>query len=102
MTGLTKEERDIALYKGIVGILLLSIAILGSVICCQRNKINELKETTSPVKELVILDSLNKVNTKLVIEVELLDSIKDVEKDKILTLSNDSTLKLFYELLRKE
>lgn len=68
------------------------------VLACSKNKQDK---TTSPVEEIILIDSLNKTNTKLIIEVEILDSVKDVKKDKVLTLDNDSTLRLFYELLRK-
>lgn len=55
---------------------------------------------TSPVRDITI-DSIKKDNDKIIIEVELLDSIKHVKTIEAKALDNDSTLKLFYELIRK-
>lgn len=55
---------------------------------------------TFPVRNITI-DSIKKDNDKIIIEVELLDSIKHVKTIEVKALDNDSTLKLFYELIRK-
>lgn len=47
------------------------------------------------------VDSIKYENKKLTIEVEQLDSIKNVEIIEVKSLNNDSTLKLFYELIRE-
>lgn len=78
-----------------IGLMLFIASIIW--FCNRNDKVND----SSPVEELIIVDSINKTNTKLIIETEILDSVKDVEKDKVLNLNNDSTLRLFYELLRK-
>lgn len=57
-------------------------------------------ENTSPVEKLRI-DSLTKDNNKIIIEINNLDSIKNVEMLEVKALDNDSTLRLFYELIRK-
>lgn len=57
-------------------------------------------QTTSPVGSSNI-DSIVKDNDKLVIEVEHLDSIKNAKVIEIKTLDNDSTLRLFYQLIGK-
>lgn len=56
--------------------------------------------TTSPVESSRI-DSITKENNKLIIEVEHLDSIKDAKVIEVKSLDNDSTLRLFYQLIGK-
>ena len=52
------------------------------------------------VKENVILtDSIIKVNDSIKIKVEHLDSIKNAKDIEVKTLDNDSTIKLFYKLV---
>ena len=46
-----------------------------------------------------VIDSLTTVNDSIKIKVEKLDSIKDAKVIEVSTLDNDSTLKLFYELV---
>ena len=55
---------------------------------------------TNQVKENNKVDSITKVNKTLIIEVNNLDSIKNAEIIKIKELDNDSTLMLFYKLIR--
>lgn len=45
------------------------------------------------------IDSLITVNDSIKIKVEKLDSIKDAKIIEVSTLDNDSTIKLFYELV---
>ena len=56
--------------------------------------------TTSPVESSKI-DSITKDNNKLIIKVKHLDSIKNAKSIEIKNLDNDSTLKLFYQLIGK-
>lgn len=70
--------------------------VAGAIKCCDR----ENDKTSSPVEENRI-DTLTKENDKLIIEVETLDSIKDVKTIEVKSLDNDSTLRLFYELIRR-
>ena len=64
--------------------------------------INDIKTsiTTSPVESNRI-DSITKNNDKLIIEVKHLDSIKDAKVIEVKSLDNDSTLRLFYQLIGK-
>jgi len=57
--------------------------------------------TTRPVEEIIKADSIIKVNDSIKIKVERLDSIKNAKIIEVQTLDNDSTLKLFYELISK-
>lgn len=52
------------------------------------------------VKENNKVDSIIKINKTLIIEINNLDSIKNAEIIKIKELDNDSTVKLFYKLIR--
>lgn len=54
-----------------------------------------------PIEEIVKVDSLIKVNDSIKIKVEQLDSIKDAKIIEVQTLDNDSTIRLFYELISK-
>lgn len=56
--------------------------------------------TTSPVESSKI-DSITKDNNKLIIEVKHLDSIKNAKVIEVKSLDNDSTLRLFYQLIGK-
>ncbi len=82
----------------------VDVLIIVSIICVIILFINHcfynVNTTTSPVEELEI-DSILKENDKLIIEVESLDSIKNAEIIEVKTLDNDSTLRLFYQLIRK-
>lgn len=78
-------------------IIICILAIIGSFVymCCCPDK-----TTTSPVESIQI-DSLTKEHNKLIIEVEHLDSIKDAKIIEVKNLDNDSTLRLFYQLIGK-
>ena len=54
---------------------------------------------SNPVENSTKIDSLITVNDSIKIKVEKLDSIKDAKIIEVSTLDNDSTLKLFYELV---
>ena len=58
-------------------------------------------DSSRPVEEIIKTDSIIKVNDSIKIKVEQLDSIKDAKIIEVQTLDNDSTLKLFYELISK-
>ena len=56
---------------------------------------------TNQIKENNKVDSITKVNKTLIIEVNNLDSLKNEEIIKVKSLDNDSTVKLFYKLIRE-
>ena len=62
--------------------------------------IDHYSNNNNQVKENNKVDSITKVNKTLIIEVNNLDSIKNAEIIKIKELDNDSTIKLFYKLIR--
>lgn len=64
--------------------------------CCNRcNSEHPRKE------DMTKIDSLTKVNDSIKIKIEKLDSIKDAKIIEVSTLNNDSTLKLFYKLVKE-
>ena len=60
----------------------------------------DLCSNTNQVKENNKVDSITKVNKILIIEVNNLDSLKNAEIIEVKELDNDSTVKLFYKLIR--
>ena len=58
-------------------------------------------DSSLPIEEIIKADSIIKVNDSIKIKVEQLDSIKDAKIIEVQTLDNDSTVKLFYELISK-
>lgn len=83
--------------------LFVVIFVLCFVFFCIKTCSNSFKkneEVSTPVERYEI-DSIAKENNKLIIEVESLDSIKNAKVIEVKSLDNDSTLRLFYELIRK-
>ena len=61
--------------------------------------LNSYTKQNTTVENNTKIDSLITVNDSIKIKVEKLDSIKDAKIIEVSTLDNDSTLKLFYELM---
>ena len=79
----------------VVGCYLVILAVV--IIYTYSKKIINNEEN---IKENVIVtDSIIKVNDSIKIKVEHLDSIKNAKVIEVQTLDNDSTLKLFYKLV---
>ena len=51
-------------------------------------------------ENVTVTDSIIKVNDSIKIKVEHLDSIKNAKVIEVKTLDNDSTIKLFYKLIK--
>lgn len=60
--------------------------------------IDKNTDYTRPV-ESVVIDSVEVINTKLIQELNNIDSIKNAKIIEVKTLDNDSTIRLFYQLL---
>lgn len=86
------------LAKLFIVIFVLCLVFSGIKTCSNSFKKDE--KVSTPVERYEI-DSISKENDKLIIEVESLDSIKNAKVIEVKSLDNDSTLKLFYELIRK-
>lgn len=84
--------------KLFVVIFVLCLVFGGIKICSDSFKKD--KEVSTPVERYEI-DSITKENDKLIIEVKSLDSIKNDKVSEVKSFDNDSTLMLFYKLIRK-
>lgn len=58
-----------------------------------------LPKNTNQPEGTIKIDSLSKVNDSIKLKVEHLDSVKNAKVIEVSTLDNDSTIKLFYELV---
>ena len=74
-------------------LVILAVAIIYTYSKKIINNEEDIKENVT------ITDSIIKVNDSIKIKVEHLDSIKNAKVIEVQTLDNDSTLKLFYELV---
>ena len=81
---------------GCLGIIIIA-SIFSFLICLG---IDSCNNNSNQVKENNKIDSIIKENKTLIIEVEYLDSIKNEKIIKVKELDNDSTLRLFYKLIR--
>ena len=79
--------------KGCIIFVVLVVALCISIAICDyhRKKNNNIIETDV---------ELQKHNDSLKIEVDNLDSIKNAKVIEVKTLDNDSTVKLFYQLIK--
>lgn len=91
------DKKDI--FKTIC--VVIGLYLLGGLIGYIIYKNTMKTTTTSTPVESIQIDSITKENTKLIIEVENLDSIKDAKVIEVKILDNDSTLRLFYQLIGK-
>lgn len=86
----------------VIGIVIVLI-IIGVTFINKGNstKIQTVKEVTKPIETTINkVDSITKINNTIVNNITKIDSIKHEELIRIKTLSDDSTLIVFYELLQ--
>lgn len=86
-----KYIKDLSI--AIVAAIVLIFALMGFCSIFKKN------DNTTPIKEMIAVDSLIKTNDSIKLKVEFLDSIKDAKIIEVSNLSNDSTIKLFYKLV---
>lgn len=82
----------------IVALVILAGIIFGSIAIykhCTKDKNIVISSTIEYV------DSIKKENDKLILEVNNLDSLKNAKIIEVKSLDNDSTVKLFYKLIRE-
>ena len=96
------NKKDI--YTIGVCILLLNLIIAISLYMALKPYKDTPKEIvntkTNTIKEHTI-DSITKYNTNVINNIKHIDVIKNEEIEKVKTLNNDSTVKLFYKLLNE-
>ena len=76
----------------LIGVIIGGIAIYKDVI-----ENNNIVKTST----IEYVDSIKDTNNKLILEVNNLDSLKNAEIIEVKTIDNDSTVKLFYKLIRE-
>ena len=83
--------------------IIVALVILAGIIFCSivihRNCTKNRNIVTSSTIEYA--DSIKKENNKLIIKVNNLDSLKNAKIIEVKSLDNDSTVKLFYKLIRE-
>lgn len=63
--------------------------------------VHKANSTISSPVEMISIDSLNNTNKDIYNKIKQLDSIKDAKVIEVKSLDNDSTLRLFYQLIGK-
>ena len=63
--------------------------------------VHKANSTISSPVEIIIIDSLNNTNKDIYNKIKQLDSIKNEKVIEVKSLDNDSTLRLFYQLIGK-
>lgn len=63
--------------------------------------VHKANSTISSPVEMISIDSLNNTNKDIYNKIKQLDSIKNEKVIEVKSLDNDSTLKLFYQLIGK-
>ena len=63
--------------------------------------VKEVMHKSTPVEDRTLIDSISTVNDSIKIKVNKLDSIKDAKIIEVISLDNDSTVKLFYKLVKE-
>ena len=82
----------------IIALVSLTIITLGS-IAIYKHCTGDKNIVTNSTIEYV--DYIKKENDKLILEVNNLDSLKNAKIIEVKSLDNDSTVKLFYKLIRE-
>ncbi len=85
--------------KGFAAFGLLWFIIIIIVGICSLFKTCRERYIKPPVERRMNVDSVIKLNDSIKIKVNNLDSIKNAKVIEVITLDNDSSLKLFYELV---
>ena len=80
----------------VFSLVILLITCIASIIIYKQQNENKNVNTT-----IEYVDSIKKENDKLIIEVNNLDSLKNAKIIEVKSLDNDSTVKLFYKLIRE-
>ena len=103
MIGMYDSNEHKEVMTGCITSIIIVLIILTGIIFCSiaiyKYCTEDKKLVTSSTIEYV--DSVKKENDKLILEVNNLDSLKNAEIIEVKSLDNDSTIKLFYKLIRE-
>ena len=92
------KEVVISCLTSIIVVLILA-GVIFSYIAIYKHCTKDKNIVTSSTIEYV--DSIKKENNKLILEINNLDSLKNAKIIEVKSLDNDSTVKLFYKLIRE-
>lgn len=97
----SKENKEV--ITGCLTSIIIVLVILTGIILCSIAIYKYYTEDKKPVTNSTIeyVDSIKKENNKLILEVNNLDSLKNAKIIEVKSLDNDSTVKLFYKLIRE-
>lgn len=103
MIGMYDSNENKEFITGCITSIIIVLVILAGIIFCSiaiyKYCTEDKKTVTSSTIEYV--DSVKKENDKLILEVNNLDSLKNAKIIEVKSLDNDSTIKLFYKLIRE-
>ena len=103
MIGIYDSNEHKEVITGCITSIIVAFVILAGIIFCSISIYKYCTEYKKPVTSSTIeyVDSIKKENDKLILEVNNLDSLKNAEIIEVKSLDNDSTIKLFYKLIRE-
>ena len=93
MNDLKNDLKNALATFGVICWFIIVIGGIGATIKGCKN------DNNLPRKGNVDIDSITTVNDSIKLEVKHLDSIKNAKVIEVVSLNNDSTVKLFYELV---
>ena len=97
----SNENKEV--ITGCITSIIIAFVILAGIVLCSIAIYKYCIEDKKPVISSTIeyVDSIKKENDKLILEVNNLDSLKNAKIIEVKSLDNDSTVKLFYKLIRE-
>lgn len=103
MIGMYDSKENKEVITGCLTSIIIVLIILTGIIFCSIAIYKYCTEDKKPVISSTIeyVDSIKKENDKLILEVNNLDSLKNAKIIEVKSLDNDSTIKLFYKLIRE-
>ena len=86
-------EKAFEVFGIIWFIIIICVAIFSLGRCCAKHY------RKPPIERKIDVDSIAKLNDSIKIKINNLDSIKNAKVIEVISLDNDSSIKLFYELV---
>lgn len=88
------------IWYNVIFVVIIYLTLCWCIRYCNNNK--QESNSKLPVEKSINIDSIIHDNDSLKLVVSNLDSIKNAKVIEVLTLDNDSSVKLFYKLLKGE
>jgi len=89
------------IWYNVIFVVIVYLILCWCIRDCNNNNKQEINSKL-PVEKSINIDSIIHDNDSLKLVVSNLDSIKNAKVIEVLTLDNDSSVKLFYKLLKGE